>query len=817
MNIAKKVSFTIAVLIGLFIFSGLASYNKLNEIESKIRHITEIEEPTSAAAYEMEVNVVETGLAVLNYLDNSNPNYRKRVEEDSREFAQYYASYVELAETEREKHFGRQAASYFHEFKTLGDSIMHKKDYLDEQYSALYLRFVNFRHFIDKEVQPWINSKTYKSISPDGDSLNLSTNYLGMASAVLQFQLTRQDEYRKAAFYYVEKSRRSLAQLKARTQLPETKRQTEELERLLAEITSSIPNILAVDDELNENHSAFNTLRQNLDNLLDDSIQVLATNDLKKAKEDAHAIVKNAIILIASVASVFIIIVMVAFLWSKKSIIAPLKTLLIATNKMSKGDLRQTVHIKSGDELQQLGESFNQMAATLTHSVKNQALAEEALKDSLAEMDMRVKERTVELETSNENLIKEKKEREHLQAQLIQAQKIEAVGTLAGGVAHDFNNLLTAIVGNAELALIEHSDEKRAYNPITEIKKAANRAAELTRQLLAFSRKQLIQPKIVNLNVVVENIAKMLRRLIGENIELVKAVSPDLWEVKMDPSQIDQVIMNLVVNSKDAMPNGGKLTVETSNVELDEVYFSFHGVQKNKGPYVMLAISDTGCGMDKVTQSRMFEPFFTTKGPGRGTGLGLSTVYGIINQNDGLIYVYSEVGKGTTFKIYFPRADSKGKQEITEELGADLSGVKYRGLETVLMVEDDEMVRNITEKILKDCGYNVLVAEDGEAALKIVQAQKDRIQLVLTDVVMPKMGGKELADNLKSVLPQIPLIYMSGYTYNADIIGDLAGSEIHFIQKPFTPHVLSKKVREVLDRKQANALLIHDSTLIGNH
>jgi len=315
----------------------------------------------------------------------------------------------------------------------------------------------------------------------------------------------------------------------------------------------------------------------------------------------------------------------------------------------------------------------------------------------------------------------------------------------------------------------------------------------------------------------VENMTKMLRRLIGEHIELVKVEVPDLWEVKLDANQIDQVIMNLVVNAKDAMPQGGKLTLETGNVVLDEVYFSLHGVQKNKGSYVMLAVSDTGCGMDKVTQSRIFEPFFTTKGPGRGTGLGLSTVYGIIKQNDGLIYVYSEVGKGTTFKIYFPTVDVQGKSAAALELEAELPGVLYRGLETLLIVEDEEMVRNITSRILKNCGYNILTAENGEEALNIIQQQKDQIQLVLTDVVMPKMGGKDLSENLKSVLPKVPLIYMSGYTDNADIIDDLAGSEIHFIQKPFTPYGLSKKVREVLDHSQANASLISDSASIGNH
>jgi PAS domain S-box-containing protein len=382
-----------------------------------------------------------------------------------------------------------------------------------------------------------------------------------------------------------------------------------------------------------------------------------------------------------------------------------------------------------------------------------------------------------------------------LQEQLRQSQKMEAIGKLAGGVAHDFNNLLTVIQGYSELILKGLNSDNRLCQDVREILNASERASSLTRQLLAFSRKQVLQPKVLDLNLHVSNMDKMLRRMIGEDIELVTLLAKDLGRIKADPGQIEQVILNLAVNAKDAMLSGGKLTIETANVELDENYARSH-IIVTPGNYVILSVSDTGVGMTPEIKEQIFEPFFTTKEKGKGTGLGLSTVYGIVQQSGGNIWVYSEPGLGTTFKIYLPRIE-----EGTESLRpAAVSTKPLGGSETILLVEDEEMVRKLACTVLEKNGYRVLEAPNGEEALRIAQEHSAKqIHLMITDVVMPRMSGRELADCLESVRPEMKVLYMSGYTDDAIIHHGVLDPGIAYIQKPFAPDVLALKVREVLD------------------
>ena len=384
--------------------------------------------------------------------------------------------------------------------------------------------------------------------------------------------------------------------------------------------------------------------------------------------------------------------------------------------------------------------------------------------------------------------------RKSLESQLLQAQKMEAVGRLAGGVAHDFNNLLTVILGSAGFLLQDLNADVPEREDVHEIKKAAERAAALTRQLLAFSRQQVLVPHNIDLNTVIGAVEQMLRRLIGEDIAFRTVLAPGLGTVLADPGQVEQVVMNLAVNARDAMPRGGKLTIETANVDLDEAYTQDHS-PVTAGRYVMLAVSDTGIGMDGHVRTHLFEPFFTTKEKGMGTGLGLATVYGIVKQSGGYIWVYSEPGRGTSFKIYLPRVEVAADPDTPRSLPL----VSLLGSETVLVVEDEEPVRKVIRRTLETHGYVVLTASDGQEALTLAREHDGSIHLLLTDVVMPNMSGRELADRVASVRREAKVLYLSGYTDDAIVQHGVLEPGIAFLQKPFTSFALARKLREVLD------------------
>src|SRR6266850_1561289 len=392
-----------------------------------------------------------------------------------------------------------------------------------------------------------------------------------------------------------------------------------------------------------------------------------------------------------------------------------------------------------------------------------------------------------------EGIIVDITERKQLETQLQQARRMEAIGRLAGGIAHDFNNLLTIIKGYTELALNRPKISPELQADVERIEDASERASTLVRQLLAFSRRQVLQPKLLDLNSIVMGLDKLLRRLMDEAIQMSTVPGKNIGTIKADPGQMEQVIMNLVVNARDAMPTGGRLTVETANVELDAAYASDHATVK-PGQYVMLAVSDTGTGMSPETVAHIFEPFYTTKESGRGTGLGLSTVYGIVKQSGGYVWVYSEVGRGTTFKIYLPRVDAPA-----EDLELPRAPETVAGTETILLAEDDPMLRPLTKGLLERLGYTVIDAENAATALEAARHHGGPIQLLVADVVMPGASGRELARQLEKTRPRTKVLYVSGYTDDAIVHHGMLEPGLNFLQKPFTPATLARKVREVLD------------------
>ena len=421
-------------------------------------------------------------------------------------------------------------------------------------------------------------------------------------------------------------------------------------------------------------------------------------------------------------------------------------------------------------------------------------LKEEKLQDAQDVLSERFVVRTKELALTETKLKSEISQKRQLEAQLFQSQKMEAIGRLAGGIAHDFNNLLMVILGFGDLALTKVRDKLAPHDELEEIIKAGNQAAALTRQLLAFSRRQILSPRSVNLTDVLDDMKKMIRRIIGEDIEITAKLSPTLWKVRVDPGQMEQIIMNLVVNARDAMPGGGKLTLETRNIHLNDDYAALHTEAKT-GPHVMIAISDTGEGMDEETQSHIFEPFFTTKRLGKGTGLGLSTVYGIVKQSNGNIWVYSEPGRGTTFKIYFPRDE---EADVSKMESRQLSKASA-GSETILLVEDNDPVRELASRVLREKGYTLLMVGSGEEALKVSEQYSGNIHLMLTDIVMPGINGKVLADHLHPIRPEMRVVFMSGYTEETIAHHSILDSDVTYLQKPFMPGQLLSAIRAALD------------------
>jgi PAS domain S-box-containing protein len=435
----------------------------------------------------------------------------------------------------------------------------------------------------------------------------------------------------------------------------------------------------------------------------------------------------------------------------------------------------------------------------ISEDITDRKAAERLVAEMYDDLEKRVTERTAALSRANEELRQQISDRERAesrledaQEQLLQAQKMEAVGRLAGGVAHDFNNMLSVILSHTKLAMADLMPGHPLLEDLEQVNHAAERAAQITRQLLAYSRRQIMQPRTLDLNAVLRETEKMLRRLIGEDIDLNVVLAPDLWTLHLDPGQIQQVLMNLVVNARDAMPKGGRLTLETANVTLDPDYALDHpGIAP--GRHVMLAVTDTGVGMDGETQSRIFDPFFTTKGGEHGTGLGLSTVYGIVKQSGGHVWVYSEMGMGSTFKVYFPESAGSGALRAVKP-----PAVQLTGKETVLLVEDEDLVRRAIRAILSRGGYRILEAGSGNAALDLLRGHEGPVDLLITDVVMPELSGRELALRVAELRPNIKVLYMSGYTDDTIVRHGVLEANMAFIQKPATPDELLRKVREVL-------------------
>ncbi|MDH3238530.1 MAG: ATP-binding protein [Deltaproteobacteria bacterium] len=491
---------------------------------------------------------------------------------------------------------------------------------------------------------------------------------------------------------------------------------------------------------------------------------------VSQAKADAFAAVTTFTKTFVLIIVLTLLVILFLSIVQIRRNLDPLERLREGTQKISQGEFDSRVAIRSDDEFEELALSFNTMAEHL--GIQFRAISE-----------------------ANRRMEQEIAERKKAEEQLLQAQKMEAVGQLTGGIAHDFNNLLTVINGYSGIALQRLGADDPIRKDIEGIGSAGERAASLVNQLLTFSRKKVLEPKVVNLNESFSGIDMILRRLTGEQIDLAVIRGKDLGSVRVDPGQIEQVVMNLTINARDAMPDGGELTIETANRDIDGTDDS-PVPSLPPGKYVAITVRDTGCGMDEKTRSRVFEPFFTTKPPGKGTGLGLSTVYGIVKQSQGHIILDSEVGKGATFTVYLPRVEDTGREaDISDRSHKEAAG----GTETLLVAEDEDLVRDLVRSILVARGYKVLAAKDGKESLEIGSRHEGTIHLLVTDMSMPNMNGGELAQRLAEVRPGMKTLYMSGYMEDSENGNNGLPPDAIFIQKPFRPDALARKVREVLD------------------
>ncbi|MFC1521850.1 ATP-binding protein [Elusimicrobiota bacterium] len=528
----------------------------------------------------------------------------------------------------------------------------------------------------------------------------------------------------------------------------------------IAKLRNSIEEFYSISDKMLLIHDKSRAEKRSTMEQFDEESEAISRdldNMLEEVEKASKALgdflVKEIFASKAIIVLVFIVVILVALggvFAISKSILNPIIKLRDAVVEIGKSNLDIPIDVDSKDEVGALAHSFRDMAKRLRHT----------------------------------------------QEQLLQSQKMEAIGRLAGGVAHDFNNHLTSIISLTELIKGDLRSDSPVMEDLDVVLASGKKAATLTRQLMAFARKQVLQPKVLILNDLITDSEKILERLIGENIHLVFIREANLGYVKVDPSQIDQVIMNLAINARDAMPQGGKLIFETLNTELSEEYAGTHP-EVTAGAYVMLGVSDTGTGINKETLKKIFDPFFTTKEPGKGTGLGLSMAYGIVKQSGGHIAVYSEPGRGTSFKIYFPRIqDALGSTEVVKA-----HNLKPGGSETILVVEDEKGVRYVIVRTLRNYGYKLIEAESAEQALQIAKDYKEKIHLLLTDVVLPGMSGRQLAESFVSLYPDVPVLYMSGYTENAILHHGALDQGIHFLQKPLSPDLLLQKLREILDSK----------------
>lgn len=884
-TIGKKLGFGFGILLSLFVVIGLVSYYEALTVIGNIAKITDEEEPKSAAAYEMEIHAIGAELGVLNYLFSTDSKLRDYMGKEDRAFKRYHTDFVQLTKMPKEKTLGAEIAQIYEELRPVGESLMYARDYQKDLFLDISSNFNKAYILFDQLISELIDRRGPDGVEKLQASVEMKANLAEAGNWLGNFLRTQDSEYSQRIADNASDFLKNLKQFESLRLTQEEKAQIEKIERIFSDVHFIISEIFGIEYAFNKYLSRFTELRTELHQILHGDIKRLVRSQLGKAKQEGIFAAKRAkqITIGAIILAVFFGSSIIIFLTLHVS--KTVKTLVLATERLGKGQLSERVEIKSRDELGMLGESFNQMAEDLERYMTEKTEFEQSLRESeekysnlflysndaiiihdfegnILDANKRVsdlfgysKPEVLSLRIHNlhphyavdtsewafekikrhglvsfeidflrkdgqvfptevssnvleiagkkvvqkliRDITKRKKaeeEKKKLEAQLLQSQKMEAIGTLAGGIAHDFNNILSAVIGYTELSKMRMAGKNQVSGYLDEIMKAGNRAKDLIQHILTFSRLNEQEIKPVQVNVIVKEALKLLRASLPSTIDIRQNIERDSL-VMGDPTQIHQIIMNLCANAGHSMQEkGGILDVDLSNVELDSNSASGYPDLK-PGSYLNLTVSDTGHGMPPDVLNRIFDPFYTTKERGKGTGMGLSVVLGIVKSYGGTIYAYSEPGKGSSFKVLFPTIEG------SLEPDTKIEEVIPKGTERILFVDDERDLVEIAKQMLESLGYQVTIRTSSVEALSLFRAKPKRFDLVITDMTMPQMTGDKLAEELMAIRKNLPIILCTGFSYQITKKEATEAGIKGFLMKPLALRDLANNVRKVLDKK----------------
>jgi|GEM_PF-2583211 len=821
--IRHKIALTVLFMLALSVGIVLVMLEGFNKVKESIRMVAEVYEPANQASYEMEINVVEMGFGVMKYLETGHPQYRVTVEDDEVDFRKFYAQWEDRIQTPEAHALDKELEPAFEEFLVLGNTLMAQRDQFkaimaEAQGKTSTQRAQDVERTMRENIKAFLATRqTLDDILDEGIQAMAARDFLAakehadrtsadvrqMLVIAIPFLLILGGGGGLWLFRGIMGPLRHLqdgiealnrGEMHVRAKVVGQ----DELGRVAEQFNQMVENRAAITQALSHSEERF-------------QLAVRATNDAvwEWNVQTGHVWISESFLALFGYSKEELLPTR-DFFTSRyhpddaTTLMSEVETLLDGRAETWDAEYRfrrgcgsyAHIHDRAFVVRDEIGAAIRMVGAM--EDITARKRIEQTLQHAHNDLERQVFARTDALLLANRTLLEQAVEQKKLETQLLHAQKMDAVGRLAGGIAHDFNNVLTAIMGYSGLLLTDSSSPETRRKHAEQIQKSADRAAAMTRQLLAFSRRQVMTPTVLDPSAAVTTIAPMLQRLIGEHITLVIVPNPNEGWCRSDAGHLDQVIMNLAVNARDAMPDGGTLTIETATVMVDEAACHASGwyEQPALGPYVMVAVSDQGCGMDEATKAHVFEPFFTTKAEGKGTGLGLSTVYGIVKQSGGYLWFTSEPAQGTTFKFYLPLVNKATSLRATQQAGPS---APVRGTETLLLVEDDAEIRDLAAAMLESCGYVLIQAADGDAAIRLSEQHGGAIHCLVTDVVMPGMNGRKLASHLLVPYPQMKVLYLSGHTDDVLLHHGVSHEEMAFLQKPFTLETLKRKVRALLD------------------